>query len=321
MFFRRKPSGFEMTDRATGSVQCARPLSADQARDLDAHLARHPRAWLRVYRELGDDVSFDLDFLAGLPALRHLHLDADAGRLNDFAALSAVPAGLESLSIDTVARFSDKALDKPKRNTHELGRFRALRSLQLCGKLSDVSFLPQLPGLASLSLWRNGLRSLEGVDALQALRTFDIHFNPSAPLHPLAACAALDALEVWDARGLDGDAFAHPGVRRAWFLSCGKGFTIRAGADWSALRVAVIHSADGPANLRRLASAPRLACLVLSNTPAKLAFEDFAPLFGHPTLREVRADEVKDGVLERLAAEQGWRCDPAPNFPADAYLD
>ena len=320
MFLATNPTGFEITDRATGSVQCARPLTADEARNLDAHLARHPDAWLRVYRKLGDDASFDLGFLSGLPALRHLELEADAGRLNDFDALSVVPAGLESLSIDTVARFSQKTLDKPKRNTDALGRFRALRSLRLCGQLADLAFLPRLPDLVALSLWRNRLRSLEGVEDLRALRSIDVHFNPSASLRPLAACPSLDALEVWDAKGVDGSAFAHPGVRRAWFLSCGKGFTIRAGADLPALRVAVIHSASGPANLRQLASAPRLACVVISSTPEKLAYEDFAPLFGHPTLREVRADVVQKGVLERLAAEQGWKCDPVPNFPADSYL-
>ncbi|WP_460824480.1 hypothetical protein [Lysobacter olei] len=312
---------FTVSDRATGSVQCSRRLTPEECVELDAHLQRNPGAWLRIYNPLERPWDFDLSFLGNLPSLRHLDIDADAGQLNDLAALESVTPGLISLSLDTLSRFSEKRLDKPKTNAGSLGRFRRLESLEICGHLKDLGFLCDLGRLSSLSLWRNKLKSLDGIEQLGSLKCFSVRFNGTLAIDAVNACPSLEALEVWDSRGIKGvDRLQHPAIKRAWFISCGRELELCSGANLPALRVAVLHSSQGSGNISRMASAANLTCVVISNSPDRLAYEDFSPLFGHPTLREVRVDNATATTLQELAARQGWKVTQDPNFPADEYL-
>ncbi|HEY9144369.1 MAG TPA: hypothetical protein VIM90_10080 [Arenimonas sp.] len=316
------PAGCEIHDRASGSVQCARSLSDEECSLLDAYLARQPDAYLRVFKTIGSRWDFDLGFLARLPSLRHLDIDANAGDLNDLSPLEFATDQLCSLSLDTVSAFSDKKLDRAKENVHVLGRFRQLDKLQICGQIPDLGFLFSVNKLRTLSLWRTKLKSLEGIQAAADLDTLTINWNGSLSLEPVGQLQALKALELSDSRNIHG--IEHVGkitsLRRAWFLSCGKEFRMFDPTSLPDLRVVVLHSSTGPKNIETLARGPNLRCLVISNTPERLTYSNFEPLFNHPSLREVRADNVERGVLDALSKEQGWKVSSHPNFPADEHL-
>ncbi|WP_374602860.1 hypothetical protein [Arenimonas sp.] len=316
------PTGCQVHDRTSGNVQCARSLNDEECLLLDDYLARQPDAWLRVFKKVDSSWDFDLGFLARLPSLRHLDIDADAGDLNDLSPLGLVTDRLRSLSLDTVSAFSDKKLDRVKDNVQVLGRFGQLEKLQVCGQIRDLGFLSSVKRIRTLSLWRTKLKSLEGIQAAANLETLTINWNGSLSLEPIGQLQALKAMEFSDSRNLRG--IEHAGtiasLQRAWFLSCGKEFRVFDPTHLANLRVAVMHSSTGPGNIETLSRAPNLRCLVLSNTPEKLTYADFEPLFNHSTLREVRADNVESGVLDALSRDQGWKVSPYPNFPADEYL-
>lgn len=316
------PNSCEIHDRASGSIQCAQSLNEEECAVLDSYLALNPKAYLRIFKTIDSCWDFDLSFLSRLPSLRHLDIDANAGDLNDLAPLEFVTDKLCSLSLDTVNAFSDKKLDKAKNNVHVLGRFKQLENLQICGQLPNLGFIPNENRIRTLSLWRTKLKSLEGIQTAAALNTLTIHWNGSLSLEPIGRLQKLEAFEVWDSRNICGAEHVakSTSLQRLWFLSCGKEFRTFEPAHSSNLRVAVIHSSTGPENIQTLSKAKNLRCLIISNSPERLTYADFRPFFNHPSLCEVRADNVEGGVLEALSKDQGWRVSPHPNFPADEYL-
>jgi hypothetical protein len=316
------PRKCEIFDTATGSVQSSGPLGEKAALALEPYLASHPKAWLRLYEQRGNSPDSDLRPLSLLPSLRHLDIDAQPGYLNDLAPLEYVTANLRSLSLDTLAPGGDNKLDKPKVNTDVLRRFEHLGSLEICGRIADLGLIPHGSKIDELSLWRTKLRSLDGIQNASLLKSLTVKWAGPISLSPIVQCAGLRVLELWDSKNTtDARAMAELGkLRRIWFISCGKDFKLCSTAEIPSLRVAVVHSSAGAENIAALAACPRLKCIVISNSPNKLAYEDFRPLFGHQSIREIRADNVEAGVLERLSTTQGWKVSKYPNFPAEEYL-
>lgn len=300
-----------------GRLQCSHALSVNDCAVVDAFLARHPRQCLRIH---GGAVR-DLGFLAHLPSLRDAWIDADAGDLPDLDALGHLPNELEALVLDTLARFSDPKLDKPKTGTQQLTRFKEMRTLTLCSRLRDLGFLAGLPSLAWLALWRNGLKDLGGIEACGGLADLVLRASGAKSVAPLRALARLRSLEIWDQRGLtDLQALAGlPALARLWIVSCGRDLALPSFAGFEALRVLVLHTGGNAAGLERIAEAPGLRCLVLGNEPALNAVEALRPLAGHPTLQEVRIDSPSEALRAAISEAYGWKVQYA-NWPADEYL-
>lgn len=314
------PAKLQAAQAAGGRLQCSRQLSDGDCAKLDAFLREHPQVLLRVYKAPKSSWDFDLGFLARLPSLRHAWIEADAGDLNDLRPLEALPAALRTLTLDTVAQSGDSKRDKPKQNADSLRRFTALTELVLCGQFKDLAFLPALTGLQRLGLWRNKLASLAGVEALPALRYLELRTCGAKDLTPLAALDELRALEISNERGLAGLAVLS-GLRRLqrlWLIACGASLQLPSLADLPELRVLVLDKLATPHNLQAAASARGLRCLILSGS-GKINPDDFQPLAGHPSLRELRIESFNEKLWKAISDRYGWKVDYC-NYPADEHL-
>ncbi len=303
-------------------LQCSRTLGVAACAALDAFLHARPDSLLRVYKARGSAWSFDPSFLARLPSLRRLWIDADAGDLVDLAALDAVPAAIEELTLDTLAVGSSKGKDKPKQSVESLRRFASLRTLAICGALRDLGFLAGFAQLRTLVLWRCKLRSLAGLEHAHGLADLQLHASGAKDLSPLAELVSLRSLEVHDQRTMtDLSPLGRlASLERLWIVSCGTALALPSLAGCPALKVLVVDKLATPANLERIASAPALRCLVLSGCPSLHDVDALAPLAGHPALRELRIESGDERLYRAIRDRYGWKVDYC-NYPAGEYLD
>jgi hypothetical protein len=317
-----RPAALLPSLQPNGRLQCSQALSASDCVAVDAFLAEHPEVWLRVFQQASARSGPRLDFLARLPALRHVWIEAGSGGFNDLSDLAFLPAPLVALCLDTLAPPGDKRLDKAKRGTEALARFAALQELMLCGALSNLAFLADLPALKRLRLQRSKLESLRGIEKATQLEHLELNASGAKSLAPLADLRALKSLEIWNQRGLSElDALAGlQDLRRLWLVSCGRDLALPSFARLRALRVLVLHSICGSEQLERVAQAPGLRCLILSGPSDLRSPEDFQPLAGHPSLRELRIDGWDEGLAAAITARFGWKVAIA-NWPADEHLD
>ena len=304
-----------------GWLNCSESLSEVDCGVVNAFLETNPDQTLRIYKQQDTAWDFNLQFIASLPALRHLWLVADAGDLNNLEVLRGLPQELKSLILDTVARYSDKALDKPKTHVEVLSCLRELEDLTVCGKLTDVDFLASMTALRTLALWRNKLKSLCGIGSAPGLEHLVLKSPGPRSVGPLSHLQRLKSLEVWDQRNLCdlNELAALPSLARLWLLSCSNDLPIPSLHGFQSLRVLVLHSNSMLENLASIAQAPALQCLVLSNSPVFYSVESLKPLAGHPTLRELRICSNNDRLKQSIADRYGWKVEYS-NFPADEYL-
>lgn len=303
-----------------GRLQCNAPLPFADAQRLDAALMRHPDTLLRLYPRTGRKHP-DPAFLAALPALRCLWIEANAGDLVDLAPLSALPVALCELTLDTLAQGSDAGRDRPKRGLEALARLQALERLCLCGRLADLGFLRALTGLRQLSLWRTQLKSLAGIETCAALESLELHACGARDLAPLAALTRLASLEIESRSPLDG--MEHlPGLaalRQLRLLGAGFKQPLLPLSALTALRVLVFDGPPTPQNLASIAAAPALRCLILPRSAGLRDAGDFEPLRGHPSLLELRIDSFDAALHARISDRFGWKLAYC-NYPAPEYL-
>ncbi len=304
-----------------GRLQCAGTLTEADCAQIEAFLLRQPDAMLRVYKKYQSSWRFDIGFLANLPSLRHVWIEADAGDLNDWATLAALPPKLRSLTLDCVSAHSDKTKDRPKRNTQTLERLVSLNTLSLCGQLRDLGFLEPLTGLRHLELWRCKLKSLAGLEAIAHLEHLRLHASGAKDIAPLTALGHLSTLEIWDQRTMTSlsPIAGLAALERLWLISCGSALTLPSFAGLSRLKVLVVSKLANRSNLHLIAQAPALRCLILDGCRDIDDLDAFAPLAGHPTLQEVRVDSFDIAWQRSLSQRYGWTVAYA-NFPADEHL-
>jgi|GEM_PF-6742388 len=272
---------------------------------LDGFLAAHPTKLFRVYHR-HDEPLYDLAFLRWLPALRELWLEVGAGELNDLVPLAQLPSGIRSLTLDTLAKFSKPAADKPKRELAFLARLQALDALCLCTRLKDLRFLAQVAPLRRFSLWRCGLKELEGIDVQSGIEELELVASGAKDLAPLRALSRLRCLTLQDHRGLkDMRPLAElASLEELSLLSPARDAVLP--EDWSGLsqlRVLRLCGVPQLTDLRFVHQLPALRHLVL-NDPEHDTLEIFAALRGHPTLRFV-GKNVSDEDRKALADAAG----------------
>ena len=304
-----------------GWLQCSESLEAVDCGVVNAFLEKNPDLALRIYKQPGTEWNFNLQFIASLPALRHLWLVAEAGDLNDLAVLRSLPQGLKSLILDTVARYSDKKQDKPKTHVEVMSRLSELEDLAVCGRLTNIDFLASMTALRTLGLWRNKLKSLTGIGSAGNLEHLVLKSPGPKSVAPLRDLKRLKSLEVWDQRNLSDlrQLSALPDLARLWILSCGNNLPLPSFQGFGSLRVLVLHSNSVLENLASISQAPALQCLVLSNSPIFYSVESLEPLAGHPTLRELRICSNNDRLKQSISDRYGWKVEYS-NFPSDEYL-
>lgn len=304
-----------------GWLQCSESLEEIDCSVVNAFLKKNPAQALRIYKKPDTDWDFDLQFIADLPALRHLWLVADAGDLNDLSVLRRLPQEMKSLILDTVARFSDKNRDKAKTHVEVLSRLSELVDLTVCGQLTNIAFLAPMTALRTLALWRNKLKSLAGIGSVLGLEHLVLKSPGAKSVGPVGDLKCLKSLEVWDQRNLSelNELAALPAMARLWLLSCGSDLAIPSLHGFKSLKVFVLHSNSLLKNLASISQAPALECLILSNSPAFYSVESLKPLAGHPTLRELRICSNNDRLKHSIADRYGWKIEYS-NFPADEYL-
>ncbi|WP_440224657.1 hypothetical protein ACQQ2N_05375 [Dokdonella sp. MW10] len=315
-----KEGTFDRDLSAFERLQSTRALDAADCARLDAYLERHPETPYRLYTEVpGKPV--DYAFLALLPALRHLWIEADAGDLVDLSPLRVLPEGLVSLGLDTVQFGSDPKRDRPKTGTAALGHLRHLGQLSVCGRLRDLAFLADLGRLEALSLWRNRLATLAGIEVCGALRSLDLRSAGPRDLAPIAALTSLRMLSIDHHPGITSiePLLALRDLRQLRLLSCSITTDLPSLHGMTSLRVLLLDKLVTPSNLANIAAAPALRCLILDRSPALHAIEALRPLAGHPTLRELRLDSDNDGLHKAIRDTYGWKVAYA-NYPADEYL-
>jgi len=220
-----------------------------------------------------------------------------------------------------LSRSGEKTRDRAKEHPEVLARLRKLTTLSLCGKLREPGFLAPLRKLRGLTLARTGLGGLAGIEALSGLRHLRLLACGAADLQPLAALDGLESLEIWDQRNLRSLAplTGLAQLRRLWLVSCGATLALPSLAGMDALRVLVIDKLARPDNLKQIAAAPALRCLILTGSPALRDADALRPLAGHPTLEEVRLDSYDEALLRAVRQRYGWKV-AYSNYPADRYL-
>ncbi|MBL8515644.1 MAG: hypothetical protein JNM76_01640 [Betaproteobacteria bacterium] len=306
----------------SGRLQCSRPLSDADCNQLDAFLQAHPGMFLRIYRAPDSNHEFDFSQLAKVPALRNLWIDANAGDLNDLGPLEHLPRELKSLTLDTLAAYSDKTKDKAKQNAAVLSRLHALEELTVCGRLKALDFLASLPSLKRLQLWRCKLPSLTGIESMTGLQHLTLRATGAKDLDPVRGAADLKSLEIWDQRNMSdlSPVLGLKHLQRLWLISCGKTLPLPSFESLVSLKVLVIDNLVTAGNLHLIAAASSLRCLILRGNPSMASVAALAPLAGHPALKEVRLETFDEKLYKAIRDQYGWKVEYC-NFPADEYLN
>lgn len=178
---------------AVTSLQLDRGFEYKEARPIDLAplrvFVKLERLWVRTAGPITS-----LDVLAGLPALRELHLD---GAFDDLTGLSGSPS-LERLTVHA-ASFA---------RSPPLRAMPALREVDLasCYHLQSLDLVRELYGLTRLRLNLHNYQSgdLAPLAGLTALRSLTIEHGNAAvtTLAPLASLAALEEIELHSCGGI-----------------------------------------------------------------------------------------------------------------------
>lgn len=302
-------------------LQCSRDLFTEDLRLINDFFAKHPDVLLRVYKGYHSKWNFNLNFLSQVPAVRHLHIDANSGDLNDFQHLAHLPKDLQSLCIDTLAAFSDKKLDRIKQNTQALEQFTSITTLTLCGKLGQLEFLSAMQKLEKLELWRNGLKNLNGIELAQNITQLKLFSAGIKDLSAVSALSRLESLEVWNQRNLtDWSALGKlKKLKKLYFVSCGSKLPMVSLETFKALRVLVIDKLNNKSDMALISKAPNLKCLILHIDKELLDVKTFSVLANHPSLVELRLDNGSKEFWDQLSETYGWKV-VYSNYPAEEHL-
>lgn len=144
--------------------------------------------WLPYLEKLtiSDNISSNMDALAGLYYLKTLHIRDSNLFSNDIATI----ANLQNLEDLTIVNCGISDI-RPLEDAEKLRRLDL--SNNSIGDLSPLSFLEHLE---YLDLSHNSVTSLNDIGTLANLKTLDVSYNALSSVSPLAACTLLEKLYI-----------------------------------------------------------------------------------------------------------------------------
>lgn len=275
-------------------VQFSSLPSPQECRRLASLLQDYPGVTLRAYG--GYDKSIvDLEWLQYFPTQQRVQIDA-LYDLQDISGLGYLPADLTHFGLGQTRKRLSLA---------PLGRFRALRRLQLEGHTKNIEVVSELSEVVDLTLRSITLPDLSLLLPLRQLRALDIKLGGTKDLALLPELAPLRYLELWMVKGLD-DISAVADTTSLEELSLQALKNVTALPDLralTALKFVHLETMKGLIDLQPLADAPALKQLFLIDMP-HLQPEAIRPLVGHPTLSAVGvgmgSTRKNDVVMELL---------------------
>ena len=165
------------------------------------------------------------------------------------------------------------------------------------GGMTSLSDLPMFKNLTTLSIAFQDIADLTPLQALTALRYFDLQHNPVSDLLPLGSLPYLAEVCLYGTRVADLSPLA--GCPLLWRIDAGGSFVTSLqtfheipGLKSLALNKAPLHTLQG---IRELAALERLSL-------SEVADGDLSPLLSHPTLKEAElAEPLRQTAQEQLS--------------------
>ena len=273
-----------------GVVQFESLLTDGDFSRLAEWLRQYSQMELRAYGSYDGSIR-DIEFLRFFPFLRRFAVDG-IGSLESIDGLRYLPEDAEGIVIGWTKRKLDLAI---------LGRFGALRKLDIDGQTKNIGVISRLISLEGLTLRSITLPDLSILLPLDRLLSLDIKLGGTKNLGLLPRIGALRYLELLMIRGLS-DISAVGELPHLRHLSLQASKQVEAIPDLTrcvALRRVELMTMKGIRDLRPLATAPALEEVILADMP-QIQPEDLRPLVGLPRLKAVSYGDS----LRKAAAAQ-----------------